>query len=187
MKNLIIACTALMMAVLSSCITDEVGPAGPMGPQGEQGPKGDSGFVFEFEGVNFTAPEYEAYLPYPDNFESLASDVALVYLLWDVVEVDGEDFEVWRQLPQSIFTEFGLLQYNFDFTTLDVRLFMEADFDMSQLGAMDTDNWVVRVVIVPGDFWSSARLDASEISYEDIKDMLGLPELPTPNVEKRRH
>ena len=187
MKNLIIACTALMMAVLSSCITDEVGPAGPMGPQGEQGPKGDSGFVFEFEGVNFTAPEYEAFLPYPDNFESLASDVALVYLLWDVAEVDGEEVEVWRQLPQSIFTEFGLLQYNFDFTTLDVRLFMEADFDMSQLGAIDTDNWVVRVVIVPGDFWSSARLDASEISYEDIEDMLGLPELPTPNVEKRRH
>ena len=188
MKNLIILVTTLAMAVLSSCITDEVGPAGPRGPQGEQGPKGDSGFVFEFEGVNFTAPEYEAYLPFPENFESLSSDVALVYLLWDVVEVDGEDVEVWRQVPQSIFTEFGLLQYNFDFTTLDVRLFMEADFDMSQLGAIDTDNWIARVVIVPGDFWSSARLQAGQISYEDIKEMLDLPDLATPKtLQERRH
>ena len=187
MKNLIIVFAALMMAALSSCITDEVGPAGPRGPQGEQGPKGDSGFVFEFEGVNFTAPEFEAFLPFPDNFESLTSDVALVYLLWDVVEVDGEDFEVWRQIPQSIFTEFGLLQYNFDFTTLDVRLFMEADFDMSQLGAIDTDNWIVRVVIVPGDFWSSARLNKQDVSYEEIEEMLGLPEMPVPAaVDKRR-
>ena len=186
MKNLIIVFAALMMAALSSCITDEVGPAGPQGPQGEQGPKGDSGYVFEFEGINFTDPDYEVYLPFPDDFETLTSDVALVYLLWDVVEIDGQDIEVWRPLPQSIFTDLGVLQYNFDFTTLDVRLFMSADFDLGQLGAIDTDDWIARVVIAPGDFWNNSRLQAGEISYEFLEEALGLPELATPVAAHQR-
>jgi hypothetical protein len=180
----------LMIAVLTglaSCGEGPVGPQGDRGPQGEQGPKGDSGYVFEYESVNFTAPDYEVYLPFPNDFVSLNSDVALVYMLWDVVEIDGVDTEVWRQIPQSILTENGLLQYNFDFTMADVRLFMDAEFDLSILGAIDTDDWVVRVVIVPGDFWNSSRLSAGELEYNDLKEMLGLPELDVPSkvVERR--
>ena len=190
MKTLINALIIVMLTVSFSCITDNVGPAGPMGPQGDDGPigpKGDSGFVFEFEQVNFTEPDYEVFLPYPDDFESLSSDVALVYFLWDVVEVDGVDTEVWRQIPQTILTDDGMLQYNFDFTMVDVRLFMAAEFDLALLGAADTDDWIVRVVIVPGDFWNSARLMPGEIQYNDLKEMLGLPELAIPNsVIKRR-
>ncbi len=178
MKYLINALVILAITGLLSCIVEETGPVGPEGPQG---PKGDSGFVFEYEQVDFTGPDYEVILPYPDDFESLTSDVALVYLLWDVVEIDGIDTEIWRQIPQTILTEFGLLQYNFDFSMVDVRLFLEADFDLDLLGALDTDDWVVRVVIVPGDFWNTARLSSKEIPYHDLVEMLGLPELPVPN------
>jgi hypothetical protein len=107
-------------------------------------------------------------------------------MLWDVVEIDGVDTEVWRQVPQSLFLQQGTLRYNFDFTTADVRLFMEADFDMSSLGAIDTDDWIVRVVIVPGDFWNSSRIAAGEIAYEQLEEMLDLPELPTPPTETVR-
>ena len=190
MKAITRALIIVIIAGLSSCITDNVGPSGQMGPQGNDGPKGekgDSGFVFEYEQISFTAPDYEAFLPFPDDFESLSSDVALVYLLWDVVEVDGVDTEVWRQIPQTILTNEGTLQYNFDFSLIDVRLFMDASFDMALLGARDTDDWVARVVIVPGDFWSSARLMPGEIQYNDLKEMLGLPELAVPKtVFKRR-
>jgi len=190
MKAITRALIIVIIAGLSSCITDNVGPSGQMGPQGNDGPKGekgDSGFVFEYEQISFTAPDYEAFLPFPDDFESLTSDVALVYLLWDVVEVDGVDTEVWRQIPQTILTNEGTLQYNFDFSLIDVRLFMDASFDMALLGARDTDDWVARVVIVPGDFWSSARLMPGEIQYNDLKEMLGLPELAVPKtVFKRR-
>jgi hypothetical protein len=180
-----------MITGLSSCIDDNVGPAGPQGPEGPQGndgPKGDSGFVFEYEEVNFTAPDFEVFLPFPNDFESLSSDVALVYLLWDVVDVDGVDTEVWRQIPQTILTDDGILQYNFDFTVGDVRLFMDADFDPGLLGAADTDDWVVRVVIVPGDFWNSAGRVSSELPYNELKEILGLPELATPKslIERRQ-
>ncbi len=173
---------------LSSCTTDEgpEGPMGPEGPQGDQGPKGESGFVFEFENINFTAPTYESFLTYPSNFESLSSDVALVYLLWDVVKVDGVDTEVWRQLPQTILTDKGILQYNFDFSMNDVRLFMDADFDLGQLGAIDTENWIARVVVVPGDFWNSGRLSSREFEYNELKEMLGLPDLAMPKMSMKR-
>ncbi len=161
------------------CITEEgpQGPVGPQGPQGPQGPAGDSGYVFEFENINFTGPEYEVFLDYPNDFEGLASDVALVYLLWGVENIDGQDLEIWRQLPQTILFESGTLLYNFDFTMVDVRLFLQADFPLDQLTAIDTDNWIARVVIVPGDFWSSNRM-LDYINYNDIKEALNLPDLP---------
>lgn len=186
MRAILNAIVILVLSGLTSCISDNVGPTGPMGPEGPQGEKGDSGFVFEYEDINFTGPEYEVFLPFPDDFESLSSDVALVYLLWDVVEIDGVDTEVWRQIPQSILTDDGILQYNFDFTMVDVRLFIEGDFDLSILGASDTDDWVARLVIVPGDFWSSSRLASGEIQYNELKEMLNLPELPVPNSAIKR-
>jgi hypothetical protein len=191
MKTLINVMFILAITVLSSCIEDNVGPMGPegpRGPEGPQGPQGESGFVFEWENVNFTAPDYDYYLAFPDDFESLSSDGALVYLLWDIVEVDGVDTEVWRQIPQTILTEAGILQYNYDFTMGDVRLFLEADFDMSLLGALDTDNWVVRVVVVPGNFWNSSRIASKDMSYEEATELFGLPELATPKsvVERRK-
>lgn len=137
--------------------------------------------------MNFTAPNYELFLPFPDDFETLSSDVALVYLLWDVVDVDGVATGIWRQIPQTILTNEGILQYNFDFSLDDVRLFMDAEFDLALLGAADTDDWVARVVIVPGDFWNSARMTSGELPYNELKEMLGLPELAVPNsVIKRR-
>lgn len=191
MKTIINVFLIMLMAFWSSCISDNVGPAGPagpMGPQGDQGPKGDSGFVFEYEDIDFTGPEYEVFLPFPNDFESLSSDVALVYLLWDIVDIDGVDTEIWRQLPQTLLIEEGTLQYNFDFSMVDVRLFMGANFNMDVLGAIDTDDWVARVVIVPGDFWNSGRLMPGEIDYNDLKKMLDLPELAVPaSAIKRRN
>ena len=90
MKTIVNVFLIGLIVFWSSCTTDNVGPAGPTGPTGplgEPGPKGDSGFVFEFEDIDFTGPEYEVFLPFPNDFETLASDVALVYLLWDVVEI----------------------------------------------------------------------------------------------------
>lgn len=183
MKTLINSFIVLLFFGTFACISETVGP---QGPQGEPGPQGESAFVFEYENVDFTGPDYEVILPYYDNFEALNSDVALVYFLWDVVDVDGIDTEVWRQIPQTILTDIGTIQYNFDFTVLDVRLFLDTTFDPAFLVPADTDDWVVRVVVVPGNFWSSSRLAAGEIAYEDLQEMLDLQELPTPELKIKR-
>lgn len=169
----------ILLLGLFSCYEEAVIVEGPPGPQGIPGPagvQGESGYVFEFSDVDFTAPAYEVFLPFPNDFEVLVSDVVLVYLLWDVQEIDGVLTEVWRPLPQTVFTLDGTLQYNFDFTLLDTRLFLDANFPLDWLEAIDTDQWVARVVVAPGNFWGSGRLVETP-SYEEVRATLGLPEL----------
>ena len=158
MKPLFISFLALVV-VLSSCVSETIigpeGPKGDTGPQGPAGAPGESGYVFEYENINFTSGDnYSVLLEYPDDFEGLESDVALVYLLWPLE--DGLDYDVWRPLSQQVLFTDGTLQYNYDFTAFDTRLFLEANFPLDELAAIDTDNWVARVVIVPGSFWASS-------------------------------
>ena len=173
-----------------SC-TESVGPQGPQGPEGPQGPigvAGESGFVFEYTDVDFNAAnDYEVYLDYPEDFEGVDSDVALVYLLWDVTtDGNGNDLEVWRQVPQTILTSSGLLQYNFDFTKFDVHLFLAAEFDLGLLQPIDTDDWIVRVVVVPGTFWGG-RSGVDHSDYNAVKEAYGLPDLGTHTAISRRN
>ncbi len=185
--------------LLTSCIYhDSIGPVGPRGPQGQrgvpgpqgpqgpQGAPGESGYLFEFSDVNFIDPDYEVLLSYPDFFEGLPTDIALVYLLWDVIETDQELLEVWRPVPQTVFTEHGILQYNYDHTPYDVRLFLDGNFPLANLSAIDTDGWVVRVVIVPSDFFEGGRMIIP--TYQEIEESLGLPKFKDVNrkVRKRR-
>lgn len=184
----------LSLVGFSLSCTESVGPQGPQGPQGADGPQGpigeagESGFVFEYTDVDFTtANNYEVYLDYPVDFEGVDSDVALVYLLWDVtVDGDGNNLEVWRQVPQTLLTTNGLLQYNFDFTKIDVHVFLSAEFNLDLLQPIDTDDWIVRVVIVPGTFWGGrSSLDHSD--YAAVKEAYGLPELGTHTAIARRN
>ncbi|MTI22138.1 collagen-like protein [Fulvivirga sp. RKSG066] len=183
MKTLFTIFSMFALLTFSSCfIGDEgpVGPQGPRGPQGIEGPQGapgESGYVFEQAGINFTAPDYSYLFEYPSDFEVFDSDVAVVYLLWGQQEVGGEVLDIWRQLPQTILTPDGLLQYNFDFTKYDVELFLDAEFDLDILTADDTDDWVMRVVVVPGEFWNTTRGRVDFSDYYEVKEMLGLPEL----------
>lgn len=159
--------------------SDEPGPIGPRGFDGVQGEPGEEAYVFEYENVSFTGPSYEVVLPIADDFDfvSLDSDVTLVYFLWDTNEINGEIVEVWRPIPQSILTNDGIIQYNFDWTIYDVKLFMDAEFPLDLLTAIDTDNWIVRVVVVPGQFWDGGRKEHP--SYEDVKEKYNLPDLLT--------
>lgn len=188
MKKIINIVSIVFILAFLGCTGEEgpMGPQGEQGPEGPQGPKGDSGFVFEYEDINFTSPDYEVLLTYPPSFEGFDSDVALVYLLWAVVNIDGEDFEVWRQLPQTVIDERGTLIYNYDFTKNDVNLFLDATFNLDLLEAIDTDNWIARVVVVPGEFWASSRFTGL-IEYNDLKEALNLPDLPVHEgiVERR--
>lgn len=179
MKNKILLSILVAFPFAFSACSDEgpPGPAGPRGPEGPPGPEGapgENGFVFEYQNINFTAPDYQVFLPYPDDFPTFNSDVVLVYFLYGIDEIDGEEVDIWRQLPHIEFTSFGILQYNFDFTTKDVRLFLNAEFDRSLLDASYTDEWVARVVVVPGEFWNSGRIDFSD--YYAVKEALGLPD-----------
>ncbi|MBX2913723.1 MAG: hypothetical protein KF856_00490 [Cyclobacteriaceae bacterium] len=133
----------MFLLVLTVAVACE-GPEGPMGPPGDDG-EIIASKAFEIE-VDFTAANNYAHLE-EYGFNVLASDVTLVYALWGTQ--NGKD--IWRLLPQQVFFEEGLLQYNFDFTNVDVNIFLDATFPLSALRTEWTNDQVFRVVVVPAD------------------------------------
>ena len=181
MKKIQLLPFLLLFLVVAACETGPAGPVGPPGPQGAQGADGlpgESGIVFEFQDVDIAPPNYEVFLNFADDFEGLETDHALVYLLWDqTTDSNGDPLDVWRQVPQSLLTQNGLLIYNFDFSRVDVRLFLAAEFDLALLEPIDLDDWIVRVVVIPGDFWGG-RSSVDVSNYYAVEEAYGLPELP---------
>ncbi len=172
--------TLLLMFVgagffLQSCIIENDGPPGPRGADGRDGVDGMDGeeaYVFEYQ-FDFEPDEYSKILFLPDDFTMLETDMALVYFLWSV-ENDGT--EIWRQLPQTLITSEGLLQYNFDFTRYDVSVWMDADFPLSFLTSEYLDNWIARVVVVPAQYGrGESPVDYS--NYEAVKQHFNLKDL----------
>lgn len=147
------------------------GPQGLSGFDGQDGIDGvnaDESFVFEYE-LSFTAPNYSALLNLPSDFTMLDSDVMLMYLLWEIK--DGE--EIWRAVPQTLFFSDGQLHYNYDFTKFDATIFLDGTVNLNALGADYTDNWIARVVVVPGQFVNGrTSLDVSD--YNQVKDFYEL-------------
>jgi hypothetical protein len=102
--------------------------------------------------ISFTYPTY-------------ASDMILVYHLYDVV--NGDD--VWRLLPQTYyFSNGGELDYNYDFTRYDVNLFLDANFDLNTLSSAWTQNQTFRIVIIPGYFSNKNKQNVDLTNYEKV-------------------
>ena len=86
--------------------------------------------------VEFNGPTYD-------------SDVVLVYRL-----TTEDNLNVWQQIPRTIFLDNdGEVDYDFNFTEQDVRIFMQSNefADLNTLPGL-TNNQVFRVVRVPGYF-----------------------------------
>ncbi|MEP1096968.1 MAG: hypothetical protein ABJG78_17755 [Cyclobacteriaceae bacterium] len=155
----------LLFGMMSVSCND--GPPGPQGRDGLDGIDGQESFVFDYE-LSFTAPDYSALLNLPEDFIMLDSDVVLVYFLWDVQ--DG--VEVWRSLSQQLYFTDGILSYNFDHTKFDANVFLDGTVNFDGLGADYTDNWIARVVVVPGQFGGRVALDYSD--YDQVKKFFDL-------------
>lgn len=161
------------------------GPEGLPGPRGPKGDKGNDGYdgelasVFEFD-FDFTpANNHGVFFEFP--IEIYDTDMTLAYLLWGY-----DDFgdPIWRLLPQSTIMEFGWLQYNYDFTQYDVNIFMEADFPLTLLGPDYTHDHTARVVVIPAMYATNAKMSVDFSDYNAVKEVYGLPELPTPEKPK---
>lgn len=167
MKNLYLL--LLSGIALFSCEVSSGPPGipGRDGLDGLDGLNGEEAFVFEYE-LSFTAPDYNVLLNLPDDFALLDSDVMLIYFLWEV----DNDVEVWRALPQTLFFQEGILQYNYDFTKFDATVFLEGTINLDLLGSAYTDNWIARVVVVPGQFSGRTGIDYAD--YNQVKELFDL-------------
>jgi hypothetical protein len=165
MKKLTTMILVFASAFILSC-------EGPMGPPGEDGTN-LLGTIFELEGDFQPSNNYELFFDFPNNFEIYDTDVVLVYILWDVVNLNGKNTDVWRLLPQTIVLDEGVIQYNFDYTVNDVRIFLEATIPFSELLPAETQDQVFRIAVLPADFIASKK--AAEIM--DLGILMNSPEV----------
>ena len=138
---------------------------GPPGLDGEDGLDGTSllGSVFEIEGDFTAANEYSLFYDFPSDFEIYETDIVMVYILWDVVDAgNGSTLDVWRPLPQTIVLDDGVIQYNFDYTIADVKVFM--DFTVSELLPAETDDQVFRIAVLPADWAMDKSIDINSLN-----------------------
>ena len=91
----------------------------------------------------------------------LESDIVAVYLLWEVDENTGND--VWQPLPVSVFFDDGELQYAFDHTVTDVKLFLTGDTNLGTVGDSYTQNQIFRVAVLPVDYVKAKNINMSNM------------------------
>lgn len=165
MKKIFLLAIVAATGFLQSC----EGPEGPMGPAGPEAEVFEVTTTF----VNDPNPAF-AYRSFFDlNPAIYQSDNILVYELAGV----QSGLDVWKLLPQVYtFPAGGILQYNYDFTTNDFSIFMDANFDRSTLGGEWTMNRVFRIVIVPGYFSSGPNWRRAAPEYHDLMRQLNLKE-----------
>nr|WP_297785974.1 collagen-like protein [uncultured Allomuricauda sp.] len=163
---------AVIVFVFAAC----EGPQGPpgfdgdIGPQGPPGAPGIQGQVVEVEGVNFgydaQANLFSTLITFSDvtNFEVFESDAVLVYRHDGVIDLnDGSTADAWTQIPQNYFLNEGTIQFVFAHTFVDLELFIDGNFDLSNLSTDFTDDQLFRIVFVPSEYAESTDFDASNI------------------------
>lgn len=169
MKKVIKAATALLLmtAFFISC-----GGRGPVGPEGPPGPAGPEILPtsFEFNATLTSGNGFEFYKDIPGSIEVLDQDIVLAFVLEGF---DG-DYEVWRQLPITEFNSRGTVLFDFDFTAIDVRIFLDANYNLSASdGYQDV---LIRAVHIPADFVAKMKPDAFENiqSVDELEQFLGM-------------
>ena len=172
MKKLIKYLMAFLLLFFAMVSCGERGPTGPEGPPGPPGPE-ILPVAFEFNATINQQNGFEFFQEIPSQIDVFEQDVMLVFVLEDYIPED--DLEVWRKLPITEFNSRGTLLFDYDFTVIDVRLFLDANYN---LGSNDGfEDVLIRAVHIPADFMAKMKgtntiKDAESI--EVLEQLLGV-------------
>lgn len=174
MKRIIPLLTVFTISLLFISSCGERGPVGPRGPEGPQGVQGPEILPtsFEFNASLLPSNGFEFFNEIPASIEVIDSDVILAFVLEDFIPED--DLEVWRQLPITEFNSRGTVLINYDFTFVDVRIFLDANYP---LGSADGyDELLIRAVHIPSNFAAKLKPNAFKdvSSPHELEALLGV-------------
>lgn len=159
----------LLSAIAFFLMLSGCGEQGPVGPRGPEGPAGPSILPtsFEFEVDLNQSNDFSFVREIPSGIEVLNQDVMLAYVFEDYIEED--DLDVWRKLPLTEFNANGTLLYDYDFTRVDIRVFLDANY---KLGASDEfQDLLIRAVHIPADFLNSGNFKTQALEAETFGEL----------------
>lgn len=170
---------AILLLTAALAFTSCEGPQGPPGLDGES----FLGSVFEIQDDFTASNDYAILFDFPSNFVIYDTDIVLVYILWE--QSNGTD--VWRLLPQTVvlktindsYPETDVIQYNFDYTVDDVKIFLETTMDYGSLLPGETNDQIFRIVVLPADFTAKKSVD-----IYDYNSIIKAPELKLNDLGK---
>lgn len=166
---------ALLLTLAIVFISCE-GPQGPPGFDGLNGRNGDDFIAQSYEiQRSFFAPDYRFRENHPLNVTVFETDMILVYIAWEeVIASDGLPTDVWRLLPQTVYSDFGEFAYNYESTFEYIDIFIDGPLttDFNLLSPADTDNQIFRVVILPAGIAQNPLLDITD--YNSVMNLGGL-------------
>jgi hypothetical protein len=164
MKKSLSILSALFFFVFAISACSERGPAGPEGPQGPPGPE-TLPVSFEFEAWITEENDFEFYQVIPEEIDIFDSDVVLMFVL----EHTEDDLDVWRKLPLTEFNSKGTVLFDYDFTVIDVRLFLDANYSLAEEDGYE--GVFMRGVHVPANFMSKAVHSQSIHDVETFEEL----------------
>lgn len=164
MKKLMTAISFYLVTVL--VIISCEGPAGPEGPPGPE----ILPISFEFTIDLLEENDFQHITEIPAQIEVFDSDMMIAYVLEDVIEED--ELDVWRKLPVTEFNNNGTLLFDYDFTAVDIQIFLDANYP---LGTDDEyEEVLIRAVHIPAELLNSTNNKAIEntSSVSELKQVL---------------
>ncbi len=125
--------------------------------------------VFELKNINFDYNGIDGYTIYRTlNPQIFPSDVILIYRLTGTIDASTP---IWQQIPRTLYTSQGELDYDFDFSKEDFTIYAEGNYNLA-LTPQFLNNQTFRIVIVPASF--SKTLDTN--NYISVMKALNLKE-----------
>ena len=155
MKNITLFLVFIGMMTLQSCEVTEIYDTPISVPRTE---------VFEVTRTFNYNNNYSVIVPFKPQIYS--TDSVLLYHLYDVV--NGQD--VWKLMPQTYyFNDGGALDFNYDFTKFDIKIYLSANFNLNTLETSWTKNQTFRIVIIPDGFAKSVNKNNIDSVMSAIK------------------
>lgn len=161
----------LLSAIAFFLLLSGCGEQGPVGPEGPAGPN-ILPTSFEFEADLNQSNDFSFTQGIPSAIEVLNQDVMLVYVFEDYIEED--DLDVWRKLPLTEFNANGTLLYDYDFTRVDVRVFLDANYTLGP--ADEFQDLLIRAVHIPADFLNTGNFKTQALeagTFGELQQELG--------------
>ncbi|KDN56005.1 hypothetical protein [Flavobacterium seoulense] len=124
--------------------------------------------VFQLTNVNFAYNANDGYNIYRDLDPLIFNeDVVLIYRR--VGSITDTGAPIWQQIPRTIYTDDGEIDYDFDFSVEHFIIYARATYNLA-LTPSYLNNQTFRIVIVPGSPDGSTSAKLANKTKEDYSD-----------------